>query len=392
MKIKKSVLIYLSPIILFVFIHYSIQPFRQRAEFLKTNRGPPPLKNYGLVIATQVHNMSLYIAEWIEHHRLVGVDRIIMYNDIRKIPNQGQSMRAIVDPWIQEGFLEWVDWPKDAFDENHLKYGNRVYLNQTLGQERFNYTLFTECIGKEEGLEWHKHSKCQRAAFMDAIARYRHRSKWIGIWDIDEFMYVPLPKNTRITNESEIPSLKTALQSYNQLDQVTIVGRIFGTNGYMESPIRPSKEDPFPLVMEHYKYRHHWEKRPKSVFLQGHDWAEKSFCKPEYVSDSMIHGCNFEEYRVHYSAEKDDKNIYMNHYQYRSIEGAYVKAKSNTNWDVVYQSHRDIYFNQIPDNNVDYLVPFIKKSLEKRAKNKEWQGDYYKLPHQSDEIKVLLNL
>ena len=131
--------------------------------------GVLPSSNYTLVLATHVKNQTAYLAEWIQHHQLVGVDRILIYNDNRERTIESDRMRAIADPWIKEGFVEWIDWPTHALELGQPPYGPRYWTHGQRGEERFNITLYGECLTKSDGLEWHKHSTCQRAAFIDAI-------------------------------------------------------------------------------------------------------------------------------------------------------------------------------------------------------------------------------
>lgn len=98
----------------------------------------------------------------------------------------------------------------------------------------------------------------------------------------------------------------------------------------------------------------------------------KAICNPLNMSHSTIHDCMFDDMPFPSSHRVVHQQIQMNHYQYRSIEGVYRKAVLNTNWDIVYQSPRDTYFNQVPDQNIDYLSPWVKRSLENRRKEGAW--------------------
>lgn len=134
-------------------------------------QGTIPFHNYTLVLATQVKNQTAYLAEWIQHHQLIGVDRIVIYNDQLKPSSESKKMRFIADPWIKEGFVEWIDWPALAFELDQPPFGPRHWTFGDRGQARFNRTLHEECLVESTGVEWHRHSSCQRAAFIDVMGK-----------------------------------------------------------------------------------------------------------------------------------------------------------------------------------------------------------------------------
>jgi hypothetical protein len=87
-------------------------------------------------------NESPYLREWIEFHRLVGIEHFFLYNN-RSTDNH----LDVLAPFIDDGFVEVRDW--DVFPG-------------------------------------------QLEAYADCLERHRDDSHWIAFIDIDEFLFSPL--------------------------------------------------------------------------------------------------------------------------------------------------------------------------------------------------------
>ena len=87
-------------------------------------------------------NEAPYLREWVEFHRLVGVERFYLYNN-RSTDNH----REVLAPYLEEGLVELTDW--DMFPG-------------------------------------------QMQAYDDCLERHRDDSHWIAFIDLDEFLFSPL--------------------------------------------------------------------------------------------------------------------------------------------------------------------------------------------------------
>ena len=106
----------------------------------------PSDKPYRLVVATMFCDEAPWLREWVEYHRLVGVDHFILYNNGSK-----DGWREVLAPYLQEGLVEVHDWPTRKGPHGW------VILNQ-------------------------------RPAMEDALRRLRKRAHWVSFLDIDEFL------------------------------------------------------------------------------------------------------------------------------------------------------------------------------------------------------------
>jgi hypothetical protein len=68
-------------------------------------------KKYNLSICCIFKNEADHLKEWIEYHRLVGVNHFYLYNN----GSTDTSTRVLL-PYMREGVVTLIDWP-DCFDE-----------------------------------------------------------------------------------------------------------------------------------------------------------------------------------------------------------------------------------------------------------------------------------
>lgn len=121
-----------------------------------------------------------YLAEWIEYHRLVGVDHFYLYND-----RSSDAYLEVLAPYIKDGIVDLIDC--------HAETGETHFFNQ-------------------------------RKAYVRALNKAREDS-WLAIIDIDEFI---VPK--------QADTIKEMLNHYEDYYGVSIRWQKFGTNGYWEIP------------------------------------------------------------------------------------------------------------------------------------------------------------
>lgn len=130
-------------------------------------------KKYFVSICGIFKNEGSYLKEWIEYHRVVGVDHIYLYN------NQSTDvyLKAIT-LYIESGYVTLVQW---------------------------------------------EHDHQQMEAYKDYVARFGNESNWIGFIDLDEFV-VPVEDN----------DIKDFFKKYKNRPSILIYWRMFGTNGMID--------------------------------------------------------------------------------------------------------------------------------------------------------------
>ncbi len=128
-------------------------------------------------------NEARFLKEWIDYHRLIGVEHFYMYD------NQSTDWsREVLEPYIQAGIVEYIPWDR----------------------------------GYNTGGEWWS---VQREAYIDALKRALTISKWVCIIDTDEFI-VPIKDE----------NLKAFLDDFEPYGGVCLNWVFYGTSGVERVP------------------------------------------------------------------------------------------------------------------------------------------------------------
>lgn len=125
---------------------------------------------YNLSIVLCVKDESSYLQEFIEYHKLMGVDHFYIYNN-----NGTDNSKDILLPYIKAGLVTYQDYPG-------IKVQNNIYEN--------------------------------------AVNNYKYETKWMMIIDIDEFVLPLKHKN--------IPAF---LKDYDKFSEICIHWMLYGDSG-----------------------------------------------------------------------------------------------------------------------------------------------------------------
>lgn len=132
-------------------------------------------KKYKLTLCAIFRDECEILKEWIEYHKLVGVEHFILYNNLSR-----DDFASILNPYIKSGIVTLIDWPKE-------------------------------------------HS--QMEAYADCVKKFRKETEWIGFIDLDEFV-VPNGKYITIYDFLKKFTYKAPF--------VIVYWRIFGSSGYID--------------------------------------------------------------------------------------------------------------------------------------------------------------
>jgi hypothetical protein len=126
------------------------------------------------------------LAEWLEFHRLVGFERFFLYDNL-----SSDDHLEVLEPYVDEGFVVVHEWP--------------------------------EVPG-------------QMPAYDHCLATHGDEARWIGFFDIDEFVFSPTYR-----------AVSEVLRDYEEWPGVCVNLPRFGTSGHRRSPEG--------LVIENYVVR-----------------------------------------------------------------------------------------------------------------------------------------
>lgn len=144
-------------------------------EYFKSSKVNTEFTNQ-LTLVAIFKNEAKYMREWIEYHKLVGIDKFILFDN-----DSEDNVYNILEPYILEGTV-----------------------------------IYKKVTGEA----------MQMASYMEAIANYKQTTKWMCFLDLDEYL-VPLEQDTM----SDF--LKQIKPGENQI----LVGwEMYGTSGFETEP------------------------------------------------------------------------------------------------------------------------------------------------------------
>jgi len=162
---------------------------------------------YEAAICTMVQDEGMYLLEWIEYHRLVGIEHFFLYND-----RGTDNSEKILKPYIDAGVVTWINWD-----------GNITNMDPLRAEPEPSYTQY------------------QRYALADCIYERGHLMKYLGLWDIDEFVYF------RTDKVKSVGSLIKDYMGPRGLTSLYVPATTFGPSNFNKRPTG--------LVTENYKWR-----------------------------------------------------------------------------------------------------------------------------------------
>ena len=258
-----------------------------------------------------------YFQEWIEYHRLVGVDHFYLYDN-----GSTDNFREVLAPYMEQGIVTLIDWPDT--DREHW--------------EKVEYA-------------WVFHT--QAPALVNACTQLaKSETKWLAMIDIDEFI---VPKH--------VATVPEALRAYADKPGVTIRWHVYGTSG-----VQTLAAD--GLLIEALNMT-----AAPDHYLNA---VEKSIIKPE-LFDSFIkppHTCSF--VGGHPGVAVPKAEIQINHYINRTVEYFNdVKVKRREAMDnVKLDPQRLLWWSRIGNDITDQeksIHRFIPK-LRTRLAMKKGEG------------------
>lgn len=130
-------------------------------------------KKYMFCICTCFKNESPNLKEWIEYHKLIGVDHFYLYNN-----NSNDNFQEVLAPYIAENIVTLIDFPQ---------------------------------------------TPVQPYCYEHWIKNFRSESSWVALIDVDEY-FVPL----RVNN------IKDWLKKWQKYPIILVYWKMFGTSGRIE--------------------------------------------------------------------------------------------------------------------------------------------------------------
>lgn len=149
-------------------------------------------KKYKVSICAIFKNESPYFREWIEYHKIVGIEHFYLYNN-----NSQDDYESVLTPYIADGAVTLIQWPM---------------------------------------------AQGQIPAYNDCIEKYSDETEWLSFIDIDEFIY---PNTTETVYDFLKPFQKNC-------PVVLAYWKCFGADGRIERDMNSLVIEEFTKCREKY--------------------------------------------------------------------------------------------------------------------------------------------
>lgn len=290
-------------------LKYSVNFFHRLYYGILLNRVKPNdtrETKYKAVICAIFKDEADYLKEWIEYHKIVGVEHFYLYNNL-----SSDNYLEVLKPYIDNGDVTLIDWT--------IKQG-------------------------------------QMQSYQHWIDNYKNETKWVGFIDLDEFV---VPNTT--------DNIYAFLKQFDDNRPVIIISwRYFGTSGIITRDVKGLVVEDF--VQAWYKYSDigKYFFNTSYEYVQNYRWNRKMHsmwakCKglmlpPVNVFDNVC-SCGINP------VSSSDMPIQINHYLLKSKEEYMTRKKIRGGGDPE-GTHDDEYFeyHEKYSTSHDYN---IKKYLNK---------------------------
>jgi hypothetical protein len=253
-------------------------------------------------------NEARYLAEWIEFHLLMGVERFYLYDN-----GSDDEHREVLEPYVREGIAVVYDWPgraRTAPEVNALQIGS-----------------YDHCI-----------------------STHRDETRWIAMMDADLFLFSPTGR-----------SLPDVLGDYERWPGVVVNTVPFGTSGHVAHPEG--------LVIENYTIR--LDLRMTRFVKSIVDPAAVTRClsahKCEFSQGTAVdeNGYPFSP-RWNMTKSASFERLRINHYFARSEEGLRTK-EVRRGADPASEELRKTHAEGVRDETIVGHAPAVREALQRRA-------------------------
>ena len=270
-------------------------------------------KDYNVSICAIFKNEALYLKEWIEFHRVVGINHFYLYNN-----NSDDDYMSVVSPYIEEGIVTLIQWPKN---------------------------------------------QAQMECYCDCITNFRHETKWLGFIDIDEFV---VPKSTN--------NVYDFLKKFeNNRGSVKIYWRMFGTSGIMDRDLNSLVTESLTVCWPRYYSVGKCFYNTKFDFDAKKNSILHHLLWTKYGGMSLPPVNAFDNICLNRldKVNSDDHPIQINHYFTKSYkEYAMKRAKGDVYFEINPHDEEYFYLHEMENTCVDYSAYKYLIKLKLAMKNK----------------------
>lgn len=275
-------------------------------KFLMSIKKPKIVsKQYKVSICAIFKNEALYLKEWIEYHKIVGVEHFYLYNN-----NSEDNYEEILKPYIADGSVTFTQWPQN---------------------------------------------QAQMQCYHNAIERFSSETEWLTFIDIDEFI---VPNNT--------DNIYNFLKTFQKKRPIVIAyWRMFGTSGKISRETDNLVTEDFTVSWSKYvdigkvffNTAFHFDKNDRrNTSLHHYSWGQNgSIALPpvNVFNEICIRGNN----PIPHYADAQNFPLQINHYFTKTYsEYLQKKAKGDVYFKVNPHDEEYFYEHEMKNQSVDYHI------------------------------------
>lgn len=168
-----------------------LNTIRYRVAFCLFKPNKVKEKKFYVAICAIFKNEARYMREWIEFHKIIGVEHFYLYNNF-----SNDDYKNVLEPYIINGLVTLIEWP--------IKQG-------------------------------------QMLAYKDCAEKYGDESNWIAYIDLDEYI---------VPNKSN--NIKELLKKFENRPIVIAYWRLFGSSGKINRDTNGLVTEDFYLCWRKY--------------------------------------------------------------------------------------------------------------------------------------------
>jgi hypothetical protein len=266
---------------------------------------------YEIAIGAIFKNDKPYLKEWIEFHRLVGVEHFYLYNNLST-----DHPEEVLKPYIEAGIVELVDWP-------------------------FSFNEHEEWISIQDG------------AYNDILKRARGYVKWVAFIDTDEFLF-----------PSKEETLLSVLKEFESFGGVIANWQIYGTSNVDEIPKNKLMIEMLTCKAKKDLDRNHYFKsivQPERVIRMNRVHCAKY--TPGYFHVNTDKDTVFSRLSPYIIINK----LRINHYWTRD-ENYFINSKLACRYNRGWKTQTDLNFakklNDVEDASILRFVPKLREKMQ----------------------------
>jgi hypothetical protein len=233
-----------------------------------------------LAACTIYRDAASYLAEWVEFHRLVGVERFFLYDN-----GSTDDHRDVLAPYVDEGIAVVHDWPMPFV-------GDR-------GRGRALSRAFDHCL-----------------------AAHRDDSRWIAFLDLDEFLFSPTGA-----------ALSKLLPEYEEYAAVCVSRAEFRSSGHrtrpeglvIESyvhrrPVRPDDQVPIKSIVDP---RRAVQSLGAHTFVYTEGTAvDENRRRVEQLDSRGLKPVSWSKFKIHHYSSKSEEELESKQQRWQSLGSA----------------------------------------------------------------------